>query len=294
MSVLQMAGPVPRLKGRPSLCLEKLNRLHWAAGLTFIAYGARIGVRVTDASVIGDVQRALPPGARVRSLDIVDHLVSFVVGGAAPGAHVRRLDLLYAASQKLSRTLDRSETRRVLASHLEQAAAELARRRLFVHAGVVGWKGRAILIPGTSHSGKSRLVAALLSAGAEYFSDEYAVFDAHGRVHAYPRPLSLRNEVEQVTEVGPDAFGAVVGVRPLPVGLIVLTRYWPGARWKPTRLSPGHAMLEVLGHTLMVRRRPEQAVAVLERVAPHAETLKGVRGEAAETARLILRRLEAV
>src|SRR4051795_2847365 len=32
-------------------------------------------------------------------------------------------------------------------------------RRVFIHAGVVGWNGGAILIPGASFSGKTRLVA---------------------------------------------------------------------------------------------------------------------------------------
>jgi predicted ATPase len=40
-----------------------------------------------------------------------------------------------------------------------------APRRVFVHAGVVGWKGQAILVPGRSYSGKTTLIAALMKAG---------------------------------------------------------------------------------------------------------------------------------
>ena len=64
-------------------------------------------------------------------------------------------------------------------------AAE-TRERVFVHAGVVGWKGHAIVIPGRSRSGKTTLVAELVKAGAEYYSDEFAVLDAEGRVHPFP------------------------------------------------------------------------------------------------------------
>ena len=65
---------------------------------------------------------------------------------------------------------------------------------MFVHAGVVAVDGRALLLPGGSFTGKTTLVAALLRAGAQYGSDEYAVLDEAGLVlPAYPRPLSIRN-----------------------------------------------------------------------------------------------------
>ena len=44
-----------------------------------------------------------------------------------------------------------------------------------VHAGAVLWYGRALLFPGTTHAGKSSLVAELLRKGAVYLSDEYAL-----------------------------------------------------------------------------------------------------------------------
>jgi hypothetical protein len=62
-----------------------------------------------------------------------------------------------------------------------------------VHSGVVAHDGRAILLPGPTHAGKSTLVAELVRLGAPYFSDEYALIDADGRVHPYPRPMLLRD-----------------------------------------------------------------------------------------------------
>ena len=55
------------------------------------------------------------------------------------------------------------------------------------HAGVVGWRGRAIVIPGRSHAGKSTLVAELVRRGAVYYCDEFAVLHETGRVHPYRR-----------------------------------------------------------------------------------------------------------
>ena len=63
--------------------------------------------------------------------------------------------------------------------------ANYAPDRVFVHAGVVAWRGRALVLPGTSFAGKTTLVAELVRAGAIYYSDEYAVLDEQGRVHPY-------------------------------------------------------------------------------------------------------------
>jgi len=57
---------------------------------------------------------------------------------------------------------------------------------------VVAWRGRAILLPGRSYVGKSTLVMELVRAGAVYYSDEYAVLDARGRVHPFAQPVALR------------------------------------------------------------------------------------------------------
>lgn len=74
----------------------------------------------------------------------------------------------------------------------------IMRRRpdlLFVHAGVVAWDERAIVLPGVSRAGKSTLVLALLAAGARFLSDELLVWDAaNGVARAFPRAPKLRDE----------------------------------------------------------------------------------------------------
>ncbi|WP_157871812.1 hypothetical protein [Gloeothece verrucosa] len=100
--------------------------------------------------------------------------------------------------------------------------------KLFVHAGVVGWRGRAIVIPGRSFSGKTTLAAALVKAGAIYYSDEYAVIDRDGLVHPYPRPLCIREGVgEQIKrrKCSVEELGGQAGTDPIPVGLVVHTKY---------------------------------------------------------------------
>jgi hypothetical protein len=176
----------------------------------------------------------------------------------------------------------------ILESDLQISVAEAA-PRVFIHAGVVGWQGKAILIPGRSFSGKTTLVAELVKAGADYYSDEYAIVDQRGRVHPYPKPLSIREGAGNRQKKYPvEALGGKLGVRPLPLGLVVITRYEPGAEWRPESLSAGPGILELLANTVSARREPERALDTFKNFFPGARFLKGARGEAKETVPLIL------
>jgi hypothetical protein len=148
--------------------MDKITRLGWADGLSFRAHGARIGIRVNDPWVLGRIPACLPPGWKASKLPMVDLLYSFWLGGHGTRPGVRNYHLLYDGSVRLARTLDLDEALEHLGSALHFGVAIAARRRLFVHAGVVGWRGRAILIPGRTCSGKTTLTAALVRAGATY------------------------------------------------------------------------------------------------------------------------------
>src|SRR5687768_17180193 len=155
--------------------MQKLDRLGWAAGVCVEAYGVRIGVRVTAPDVPADVRACLPPGCRPAASPFVDHLFSLRLGGPGPRPGSRSFYLLHAGLQLAARTANRAEALAALENALQATVAAHARGRVFVHAGVVGWRGRAIVLPGRSFAGKSTLVRALLAAGATYYSDEFAV-----------------------------------------------------------------------------------------------------------------------
>jgi hypothetical protein len=177
-------------------------------------------------------------------------------------------------------------------SHLQLMAAFLAEGYLFVHAGVVGWQDRAIVMPGRSFTGKTSLVTALVQAGATYYSDEYAIFDPQGRVHPYPRPLSIREETGRKPRLCPvEQLGGQAGQEPLPVGLVLVTEYQAGARWQPRALSPSRAILALMDNTVAARRNPEFSLPVLHQVVSGATTLKSKRGEAAGIVEPLLNRL---
>lgn len=271
--------------------MAKIDRLGWAAGTCFVSYGVRIGVRVSQPEVLKRLPEHLPPRWRPSPSPVVERLYSLVVGGS-PQGRTRRYNLLYSGVARRARTMDVDALFEAFESDLRLQVASAARGKLFVHAGVVAWRGHAIVIPGRSFSGKTTLVAELLRAGATYFSDEYAVFDERGRVHPFPKLLSVRGEGGAVRKCSPEAFGSRAGVKPLTVAMVVLARYRAGARWRPERLSPGRGLLSLLANTVPVRRRPEACLEMLQPVVSQAVILTGTRGEAKETALSLLRQLE--
>ncbi len=265
--------------------MAKIDRLGWAAGLSFTTYGLRCGVRVNEPALIDRVVRRLPPGWKPSRDPRVKKLYSLRMADAAPRPGMRGFNLLYAGSQRLARHLELESALAALESDLKLWVAGTTKLRVFVHAGVVGWRGRAILLPGRSYSGKSRLVEALVRAGCTYYSDEYAVLDGRGRVHPYLAPLSLRgNGTEASRRIEAAALGGRGGKKPLPVALVAALRYQAGSRRPPRRLSPGQGMLALLNNTVPARRRPRLAVATLSQVVTRALVLAGLRGEADEAA----------
>jgi len=269
--------------------MAKIDRLGWADGMSFTSYGVLIGVRVNDSAILKEVIARLPPGSNPALLQLVDHLYSIIGSRAKPDSKVRRFSLGYWNLLRIARSREFDDVLEAFESHVQLTVAENAPRRVFVHAGVVGWNNRAILIPGLSHSGKTTLIDRLIRAGATYYSDEYAVLDQRGRVHPYPRALGMRfPDGQEAKKVRAEEIGAEVGSKPLRVGLVVSTSYKAGARWRPRQLSRGKGVLELMSNTVSARSQPELALSVLPAALESALILKGVRGEAGEIVNRIL------
>jgi len=261
-------------------------------GESFVAYGVRLGLRGQTSAALLLLRGHLPPNARSAGVRNVDRLYSLVLGGDGPRPGVRRLHILYADHVRIARSEDLDTVLSAFESEVEGFVGVHAPARVFVHAGVVGWRGRAIVIPGRSFSGKSTLVRALLDAGATYYSDEYAVIDMRGRVHPYDRPLSLRTPGAapgvRPSRHEPESLGVRRGRKALPIGLIIATRFSDGARFRPRPASAGEGVLALLSNTLSARMRPKVAMIALREAVGGARVLKGRRGEAAETVQQIL------
>jgi len=246
-------------------------------------------VRVNAPQFVLQIQAHLPPAWRIQQSPVVDRLYSFVFAGRGARPGVQRFHLLYGDLQNLARTGDAEDLFEAFESDLNNFIGQSARRRFFVHAGVVGWRGRAIVIPGRSYSGKTTLVKEFLRYGATYYSDEFAVLDGRGCVNPFAKPLAMREETTQKqSKVSATELGVETGVKPLPVGLLLFTHYQSSARWHPRAISPGRAALGLLANALSARGQPEQTLTFLQRAVRGARILNGVRGEAKEVVRAIL------
>ncbi|MEM7416186.1 MAG: hypothetical protein AAF389_11855 [Gemmatimonadota bacterium] len=176
-----------------------------------------------------------------------------------------------------------------LQSDLHHSIALHAPDHLFVHAGVVAWRDRAIAIPGRTLAGKSTLVLALARAGATYFSDEFAVIDADGGILPYRRALSERVAGSPVPRRHPAAsLSPEPNTVPLPLGGVLQTTFAPDAAWKPAPVSAAESMMALLDNTVVARLRPDFAMARLSAATRGCRGYRSVRGDAEEAAAAIL------
>jgi hypothetical protein len=251
------------------------------------AYGARISVSAPDRALLDRIVSDLPEGWEPRAAGRDAGSVKWqfaLIHEEASGYLVRQgngFETRCGGEADVAIALLNTQIRRFIGHH--------ARDLIFVHAGVVAHDGRAIVIPGHSFSGKSTLVAALVRAGAVYYSDEYAVIDENGLVTPYREPIAMRDALGRPDlGVTLETLGGSRGEDPIPIGLVVLTTYSPGSNWSPERLSTARGLLALLEHAIPARDRPKQTLAVLRRALEGAAILTGPRGESRVTAEAIL------
>jgi hypothetical protein len=270
-------------KGREA---PPLDRIDWPVALSVLSYGVRIGVRVNDPRIAEELADHLPPGWMSLEFSDVGRVYSLLVDeddASAPRCTV------YVNDAVLTRGVTVQIGLRAFEADVQLHVAEMAPERVFVHAGVVGYRGLAILLPGRSFSGKTTLVVELVRAGAEYYSDEYAVLDSAGAVHPYARQLSVRQVGGPgVTKCSVDALGGRAGNTPLPVGLVLVSQFRPEGEWQPYRLSPGRGEQALLANTVPARRIPETVLATLHRVVVAAPVVASERGDASSVVDRIL------
>lgn len=251
-------------------------------------FSARFGIRTNDPEVVPRLRAIMvPEGWRVRTRGdaVCDMLLSLRVGPPGGARGRRNYHLVYWSADTLARTLDLDEALAVLARQFHFLASLTARNHTVVQAAVVGWKGRAVVLAGEPGGGRSTLARALVEQGAELYSDRFLVLDGEGQATPYPAPV--RTETGWVR---PRKLGWRADLGPAPLGAVVLTDYREGGRFRPRRLTPGEGV-----HRLLSLSERSIEAADLQRLARAVEPVpcwKGSRGEADQTARTLLRRLE--
>ena len=261
--------------------------------IKFQKFGVGIGIRAERESYLkaaaAELEKIFPGNLEtVEEKDIAYHFVIKPKSGKPDELE------LYRNDERVVQAVSREVFFSFLESQVRVTIAEFAAEKVFLHAGVVAWKGEAIILPAQSFSGKSALVAELVKKGAEYYSDEYAVLDAAAEVEPFPKWLSLRGVIDPWTQFDcpVESIGGKAGTRKIPVGMILLARFEENRRvpkkWRPRRLSPGEGAMEILPHALPIRNNPKFVLEVLNKLLNRAIIVKTVRGEAGEFAETLL------
>jgi hypothetical protein len=166
-----------------------------------------------------------------------------------------------------------------------------------IHAGAVGWRGLAVLLPAPPDSGKTTLTAALTTAGLSYFSDEAALIaPASGRLVPFPRALWLEpgSVVALDRFLGPNAATSFtqnptshVAVAELRGGIadestirhIVFPRYVEGASTSLTPISRAEALVELSRNAFNLDAFGTSGLDALARVVRGADVHRLVVGD---------------
>lgn len=254
----------------------------------FESYGVKIGVKSNSERFLKKIENHLKnivPNAFVID-DKLEPEHDFLIRVNKNGVYE-----LYKDGEEITAGDSEENFFNFSSSKIRLTIAEYADSKVFLHAGTVGWKGKAIIIPARSFQGKTTLVAELIKRGALYYSDEYAVLDKEGLVHPFPKTLSLRGIIDKYKQVesSPESFGGKVGTEPLPVGMVLITEYEAGAEWKPEVISAGSGIMEILAHTIPIRYKPQFSLQVLNKMVNRAIIAKSKRGEAKDFVEMLLK-----
>jgi SM-20-related protein len=254
--------------------------------LTLCCYG--VEVRLTDEAELGLCQRlraTLPPEF-VTPAEPSGIVVAYVVTEVAhPGLAEASEFLISCDEVAVFATASEEELFWWLRWDIDQVVARRSPQLLFVHAGVVGWRGIGIVIPGRGSIGKSTLVAELVRRGAVYYSDTFAALDEQGRVHPYRSMIGPGDEdqPQDLRLVRDDG-----STEPLPIGLIMAGPYTPGCMWRPAVVRGPHAVLPLVESTVLAREDATRMPQIAAEVAAGAVALRGPRSEADAIAPLLL------
>lgn len=257
--------------------------------ISFESFGVKVGVRTKLDEVLTGIKNNLgkinPHGFEIIDDEEVEHLFKIKYGGEGNFVVTKDDELIWSGDENFDSYLQ---------SMIRLTIAEFAAERVFLHAGAVAWKGKAIVFPASSFSGKSSLVAEMVKRGALYYSDDFAVLDKHGLLHPFHRQLSLRGSEDKCRQVdfSVEELGGKAGAEPIPVGMVLITEYKEENKnpknWQPEILTVGQGIMEILAHTIPIRYNPKFSLEVLNKITECAIIGRSQRGDAKQFADLLI------
>lgn len=254
------------------------ERVSWTAAITVL--GVDIAL-VCDASSRAVIEPLVAPWLATPG-SVASPTVRLTAAGAPGGGYT-----LQDTHRVVARAADERALAVAVQDWLDDVLIHAAAPLIPVHAGIVACANATVLLPGPSGTGKTRLVSALIDAGAAYGSDERAFLDDEGWAHAFPRQLVFRDAAGLRRCAPPPPRTAVVN-GPLPVSLIVACEFVPQGQLELRPLGASEALLLLLANTPH-RLNSEQGIPrPLVRVVAGAARFAGIRGESAAAADAIL------
>lgn len=251
--------------------------------LSIKVYGIKICIKADTNSLLGELKNQIVNAVPVEFEFINDQNPNHII-------YVKKLEdemfEFYKNGESFG-SMSKTVIFEMFISILRVIIAEFAVKKVILHAGVVAWNGKAIVIPGKSFRGKTTLVAEFVKKGAIYYSDDFAVLNKNGFIQSFPKALSMRGIIDDETQVdySVESMGGRAGKRNIAVGMILLTEFDPlvtNKKFKPKFLSAGQGILEIIPHTVPIRNNTKFALNVLNKVASRAIIVKSRRGEAKE------------
>lgn len=273
----------------------ELEKVKWRYNFAFESYGVKIGIKTNNKKFIGECKDSLdlvfPTGWHEIGFEEHKFLFSvYLPKNRQQNSYIYKNDELVATQLAKNFKFDSFE------SHLRLTVAEFAENFVFLHAGAVAYRKKAIIIPGVSFAGKTTLVAELSKRGLEYYSDEYAVIDKKGLLNPFSKRLSMRGIIDDYTqvEIPVEEMGGRKGVKPIPIKMILVTKYKKNAKFRPEQISTGKGIIESIANSVSVRQNPELVLQTLSQVVAGAKVIKTSRGEVGQFADKFLKYLEQI
>lgn len=267
-----------------------MENIEWKKRINIEAYGTSVSVRSNSHQLFEQFRvhlpEILPAGWKNAHEESTEYVFSLITQRSD-----RSRNAIYLNKELLIEDIPVEQVGEFLKTQIRITVAEFSTEFVFLHAGVVGWNGIAIVIPGKSFAGKSTLVTEFVRRGAHYFSDDLTVIDKEGMVHPFPKKISLRGIIDKYVQkdFSVEELGGIRSEEKIPVGYLLLTEYAEGAVCTFKRCSVGEGVMACIANSLSIRQNPKYVLNILNKILKDAIILKSERSEAKDFVDLFFR-----